>query len=166
MFFTEPYRSAGWRIGEVYRDLLPRLRALAWECGLKLVFKLHPFESIEGHQNLLRKLLPRDQFSEIQWIAGPASSELWNNTRLAMTVKSTIALECVALGIPVFLCTWSQSAYGGYPQQYAKFGLGIYWVHPTSSEMFPSYWQAGQSLARRTAPGFGEPLSRENYAAC
>src|SRR5205085_9898054 len=94
VFFSEPYGSAGWRMEDVYRDLLPQLCALARQCGLKLVFKLHPFESVKGHRNLLRKLLPQDQLAEIQWIAGPTTPELWSKTRFAMTVESTIALDC------------------------------------------------------------------------
>jgi hypothetical protein len=124
VFFTEPYASAGWRIEEVYRDLMPALLALAKDCGLKLIFKLHPFESIKGHRTILRKLLPPSQLSQIQWMAGPASSELWSKICFAMTVESTIALECAAREVPVFLCDWLRSAYGGYSRQYAKFGVG------------------------------------------
>ena len=82
-------QAAGWRMEDVYQDLLPPLCALARQCGLKLVFKLHPFESIKGHRNLLRKLLPQDQLAEIQWIVGPSTAELWSKIRFAMTVEST-----------------------------------------------------------------------------
>ena len=58
VFFTEPFQAAGWRTEEVYRDLLPKLWSLAQSCGLKLVFKLHPFESVKGHRRILRKYLP------------------------------------------------------------------------------------------------------------
>jgi hypothetical protein len=122
--FTEPYGSAGWRMEEVYRDLLPRLRAISHGCGLKLVFKLHPFESAKGHKNLLRKFLSPAELKEIIVVSGPASEELWSKTRFAMTVESTIALECAARGVPVFLCSWLQSAHAGYLAQYARFGIG------------------------------------------
>ena len=49
VFFTEPYEAYGWRRDEVYRDLLPELVALAKVCGLRLILKLHPFESREEH---------------------------------------------------------------------------------------------------------------------
>src|SRR6202023_3450678 len=82
VFFTEPYRGYGWRTDEVYRDLLPRLFCLAQNCGLKLVFKLHPFESLKGHRRMLRRLIPEHEH-QIEVLAGPPTDELWNNTRLA-----------------------------------------------------------------------------------
>jgi hypothetical protein len=124
VFFTEPYGSAAWRIEEVYRDLLPKLCSLAQVCKLKLVFKLHPFESIKGHWNLLRKFLSSEQHGEINVVAGPVTPELCMKTSFAITVESTISLECASRGIPVFLCAWLQSAYGDYVGQYAKFGIG------------------------------------------
>jgi hypothetical protein len=123
VFFTEPYESSGWRNDEVYRDLLPRLDSLAQTCGVKLVFKLHPFESVIGHRKMLRRLLPERE-RQIDVLAGTPSDELWNNTRLALTVQSSTALECAALGIPVFLCAWLRDPCAGYVQQYSRFGVG------------------------------------------
>jgi hypothetical protein len=123
VFFTEPYLGYGWRADEVYRDLLPRLLSLAEDCGLRLVFKLHPFESIKRHREMLRRLVP-DNASQIEVLEGAPTEQLWNNTRLALTVQSSTALECTALGIPVFLCAWLRDAYTGYVQQYARFGAG------------------------------------------
>jgi hypothetical protein len=124
VFFTEPYLTSGWREDEIYRALLPGLRSLAEACGLRLIFKLHPFESVKGQWNLLRKFLSADQLREIEVLAGPISPELWAKTRCAITFSSSVALECDTRGIPIFLCGWMQSAYGGYLQQYAKFGIG------------------------------------------
>jgi hypothetical protein len=123
VFFTEPYPSYGWRSDEVYRDLFPRLWSLAETFSLRLVFKLHPFESIKGHRRMLRRLLPEHE-GQIEVLAGPPSNELWNNTRWALTVQSSTALECSAMGIPVFLCAWLRDPYSGYVQQYARFGVG------------------------------------------
>ncbi len=123
VFFTEPYQSYGWRIDEVYRDLLPQLNWLAHACGLKLVFKLHPFESIKGHRTMLRALKQHHDCG-IEVLSGPPSDELWSNTRFALTAQSSIALECTARGIPVFLCAWLRDSYSGYVQQYARFGVG------------------------------------------
>jgi hypothetical protein len=41
-----------------------------------------------------------------------------------LTVQSSTAVECSALGIPVFLCAWLRDPYTGYVQQYARFGGG------------------------------------------
>jgi len=123
VFFTEPYQTYWWRSDEVYRDLLPRLCSLAQTCGLRLVFKLHPFESIKGHRRMLRRLVPELE-RQIEVLAGPPSDQLWNTTQLALTVQSSTATECAALGIPVFLCAWLRDPYSGYVQQFARFDVG------------------------------------------
>jgi hypothetical protein len=124
VFFTEPYQASGWRVDEVYREILPRLSLLAKTCGLQLVFKLHPFESEKGHRRWLRRYLPHEE-SETHVICGPPTAELWQKTRFAMTVQSSVALECTALGIPVFLCAWLRDPFAGYVQQFERFGAGI-----------------------------------------
>lgn len=123
VFFTEPYANAGWRIDELYQDLLPRLCSLAQSCALKLVFKLHPFESIKGHRRMLRRHLGERE-RQIEVIAGPPSNQLWQNIRFALTVQSSTALECATLGVPVFLCAWLRDPYSGYVEQYARFAIG------------------------------------------
>lgn len=123
VFFTEPYDAMGWRNAEVYRELLPKLWLLVQSSGLKLVFKLHPFESVKGHRRILRKYLPKEEAS-VGVIAGPPSEELWNNTHCALTVQSTVALQCASLGIPVFLCHWLRDLTSGYIEQFSKFGVG------------------------------------------
>lgn len=127
VFFTEPYQAAGWRTDEVYRELLPELWSLAQSCGLKLVFKIHPFESVKGLRRIIRKHLPQpaaEQNASIGVIAGAPSPQLWRNTRVALTVQSTVALQCASLGIPVFLCSWLRDSRSGYVEQFAKFGVG------------------------------------------
>ncbi len=123
VFFTEPYQAMGWRPEEVYRDLLPRLWSLSQACKLKLVFKIHPFESVRGHRRVLRKYLPEHE-PRIGVIAGMPSPELWRNIRFGLTVQSTVALQCAAQGIPVFLCSWLRDATSGYLEQFARFGIG------------------------------------------
>jgi hypothetical protein len=123
VFFTEPYQNSGWRTDEVYCDLLPHLWSLAQRYGLKLVFKLHPFESIKGHRRMLRRLFPKQE-RQIDVLAGPISDELWNSAEFALTVQSSTAIECNARGIPIFLCAWLRDPYSGYIEQYARFGVG------------------------------------------
>jgi len=136
VFFTEPYPSYGWRSNDIYRDLLPRLCSLAQTCGLRLVFKLHPFESIKGHRRMLRRLMPKQE-RDIDVIAGPPSDQLWNKIRCALTVQSSTAVECAALGIPVFLCAWLRDSYSGYVQQYARFGAGNVLETPEQIDEIP-----------------------------
>lgn len=123
VFFTEPYSAGGWRSEEVYRELLPKLWSLAQSSGLKLVFKIHPFESVKGLRQILRKVLPEHE-RKMAVIAGAPSPQLWRNMRFALTVQSTVALECAALGIPVFLCSWLRDSTAGYVEQFSRFGIG------------------------------------------
>jgi hypothetical protein len=124
VFFSEPYSVWSWRMDEVYRELLPHLCSLAETCGLKVAFKLHPFESAKGYRKLLRRLLSAEKAAQIEVITGPTSEQLWQNTRFAVTVQSSIAVESAARGIPVFLCGWLRDPFSGYIQQYQKFSIG------------------------------------------
>jgi hypothetical protein len=124
VFFTEPYHSSGWRTGEIYRELLPKLLTLARASGLELVFKLHPFESMAGHRRTLRRYLGPKIARDIRVITGPPSPELWQNARCTLTVQSSVALECSMRGIPFFLCGWLSDPCAGYVQQFERFGIG------------------------------------------
>jgi len=123
VFFSEPYGVSYWRSDEVYAELLPELSRLADNIGLQLILKIHPFESVKEHRRRLRRYLPQ-RASAVQVITGAPSPELWRNTRLALTVQSTTAVQCAELGIPVFLCGWLRDAHSGYQRQFARFGVG------------------------------------------
>ena len=124
VWFTEGYQAAGWRSTEVYRDLLPPLYSLAQSRGLKLVMKLHPFDSVRDHRHKLRSIL-KTETEDVQIIGGPIGPDLWRNACFALTAESSLALECAARGIPIFLCEWLRDCYSGYGEQYTKFGVGI-----------------------------------------
>ncbi len=152
VFFTEPYRAGGWRIEEVYRDLLPKLWSLSQACRLKLVFKIHPFESVRGHRRILRKYLP-EQEPGIEVIAGDPSPELWRNIRLALTVQSTVALQCAAQGTPVFLCSWLRDTTSGYLEQFARFGIGQVLESPANLSEIPRLLETkGKTVELRSNP--------------
>lgn len=123
VFFSELYGAFYWRSDEVYAELLPQLSQLADEMGLELILKIHPFESVKDHLRRLRRYLPK-RANAIQVVAGPPSAELWQKTRLALTVQSTTAVQCAELGIPVFLCGWLRDAHSGYQGQFIRFGVG------------------------------------------
>jgi hypothetical protein len=147
VFFSEPYQSSCWHSDEIYSDLLPRLYSLAQTCGLKLVFKLHPFESVKGVRRMLRRLAPQLE-RQIEVLAGPPSHELWDTTQFALTVQSSTALSCAALGIPVFLCAWLRDAYSGYVPQYTRFGIGHVLESPEQIAQIPGL------LENRNTRGF------------
>jgi hypothetical protein len=123
VFFSEPFNAMHWRGEEVYRDLLPKLLRAAEQCRLKMVFKLHPFESIKALRRLLKRISP--EAARISMIfAGPSTSELWERTSCAIVIQSTAAIECAERGIPVFMCSWLRDPYSEYVQQFERFGVG------------------------------------------
>ncbi len=124
VFFSEPYDDKDWRSDEIYAELIPRLIALSSTLGLKLVFKIHPFESVKAHRRRLQRFAG-DDAENLKIIAGSPSDELYRKTRIAITVQSTTALECARRGIPVFLCAWLRDAYSGYVAQFIRFGVGF-----------------------------------------
>jgi hypothetical protein len=144
VFFTEPYHSSGWRTGEIYRELLPKLVALARDSGLELVFKLHPFESAAGHKRTLRRYLGAKIARDIRVITGPTPTELWQNANCAFTVQSSVALECSMRGIPIFLCGWLSDPCAGYVQQFERFGIGRVLRSPRELDQVP-HWIASPS---------------------
>lgn len=124
VMFTEPYGAQGWRAEEVYRELLPPLLRLARVAGAKLVFKLHPFEDKKGQWRLLKRVLPAAETREIEVVEGIFTEQMWQNTRIALTVQSTMALDCVTRGVPVFLCAWLRTLETGFVEQFSRFGIG------------------------------------------
>jgi hypothetical protein len=146
VFFTEPFEAAGWRHHEVNLELLPRLYELAENCGLKLVLKLHPFESSRGCRNTLRRVLA-DCADDVEVITGPTSDDLWQRMRFAVTVESSTALECATVGVPVFLCDWLRDLYSGYARQYARFGIGYSLESPEQLADIPQLLQTEKFAA-------------------
>jgi hypothetical protein len=122
VFFTENSISP-WRGDQVYRELMPMLASLARTCGLKLVLKLHPFETRKSYEQWVKRYLPGES-GAVMVMTGVPSAELWRNTRFALTVQSSAALECHSRGIPVFLCGWLREPNCGYLEQYARFSVG------------------------------------------
>ena len=149
VFFTEPYHTSGWRMEEVYRDLLPRLVSVARECRLELVFKLHPFESVKGHRRILSRLLPPAEAREICVVAGPLSAEFWPHVSCALTAQSTVAIDCAERGIPIFLCGWLADGCAGYVQQYGRFGLGCLLDSPQELTRIPELLEKTERVANR-----------------
>jgi hypothetical protein len=123
VFFSE-YSTAPWRGEEMYRDLMPALAALAGECGLHLVFKIHPFENRKSYEQWVNRYLPGELGQKVSIMTGSSNAHLWSQTRFALTAQSTTALECFDRGIPVFLCRWLREPTCGYHEQFARFGIG------------------------------------------
>lgn len=123
VFFTEPYETDLWRPETIYKEIVPRLCAVARQAGKTVVLKLHPFESARQRRRMLNRVLSKDEQQLVSIVAAPLSNEIFQNTWCAVTVESTTAFECATVGVPAFLCGWLRHAYVGYAPQYARFGV-------------------------------------------
>jgi hypothetical protein len=124
LFFSEPYEVGRLRTEDIYRELLPPLARLAREFGRRLVVKVHPFESRAERMELVAKVLPPDNAALVDVIDGPFSPERVAKAWFAVTVESTVVIDCSLLGVPCFLCEWLNLSAYGYTGQYARFGVG------------------------------------------
>jgi hypothetical protein len=124
LFFSEPYEVGRLRTEDIYGELLPPLARLAREFGRRLVVKLHPFESRAERMELVAKVLPPEYAALVDVIDGPFSPELVARAWFAVTVESTVVIDCSLLGVPCFLCEWLNLSAYGYTGQYARFGVG------------------------------------------
>jgi len=179
VFFTEN-SIPPWRGEEAYRDLMPALLSLSRTLGLKLIFKLHPFECRGDYQRWVREFLPVEDRARIAIMTGPPPAELWRNTRVALTVQSSTALECHAQGIPVFLCRWLREPNCAYQDQYARFGIAQVLETPAQIEDIPRAlqrwnpplppdWRGAREITRVTLSELlssSHSLSRGGRAQC
>ena len=119
--FTEPYETDSWRTEAIYKEVLPRLCAVARRAGKAVKIKLHPFESVSQRKRMLNRTLAEGDKQLVTVSGAPLSLEILQNTWCAVTVESTTAFECATAGIPAFLCGWLRHAYSGYASQFARF---------------------------------------------
>jgi len=152
IFFTEPFHAMGWRSAEIYRELLPRLIALARASDLELVLKLHPFESVRSYRNTLRHYLGPKAASEVRVIEGPTTQDLWQRAKCTLTVQSSIALECASRGIPVFLLGWLADPCAGYVEQFERFGVGHVLQSPQELDELPRRIASTKGKIVQTTP--------------
>jgi hypothetical protein len=123
-FFSEPYETDFWRAETIYRETLPRLCEAARRSGKTVILKLHPFESARQRRKMIAKILSEDDRKLVRVTNAPMSREVLSQTWCAVTIESTAAFECAAVGIPAFLCGWLRHSYSGYVPQYVRFGVG------------------------------------------
>jgi hypothetical protein len=124
VFFTEPYETDLWRAEPIYREILPRLCAVARQAGKTVVLKLHPFETVAQRKRLVDAILTEEDRRLVKIISSPPASEVLRSTWCAVTVESTVACESASVGVPAFLCGWLRHSYSGYALQFARFGAG------------------------------------------
>jgi hypothetical protein len=147
-FFTEPYETDFWRTEAIYREIMPRLCAVARRAGKTVVLKLHPFESVSQRKRMLNRTLAEEDKQVVTVSGAPLSLEILQNTWCAVTVESTTAFECAIAGIPAFLCGWLCHAYSGYASQFARF-------HAARMLQFPDQLLQLREMLPDAIPGAG-----------
>jgi hypothetical protein len=137
VFFSEPYELYSGRTETLYRELLPGLCAIARQYERKVVLKLHPFESVSARSRLVDRILTGDdrQLAEISTAA--ISEQLLRRIWFALTVESSVAVECALAGIPCFLCGWFDLGMYSYGRQYEKFGAARILESPSAIPRIP-----------------------------
>jgi hypothetical protein len=124
VMFSQPYEVVGGRAGEIFREILSPLVAIARQLNRRLIVKLHPFESGRGRARLLRSVLSPEEFDHVEISRAPAS-EILPRTFLGIGLDSSVAVECAQREIPYFMCGWLDFNGFGYMRQFAEFGVGI-----------------------------------------
>jgi hypothetical protein len=141
-FFTEPYEADFWRADAIFREVLPRLCAVARRARKTVVLKLHPFESARQRTKLVKRVLSEADRELVSLSDAPLSADILSHTWCAVTVESTVAFECATVGIPAFLCGWLRHAYAGYGGQYVRFGAGHMLDSPDELLLIPDFVEA------------------------
>jgi hypothetical protein len=87
-----------------------------------VIIKLHPFESAPVRQRLLEEVLSAEDREAVDLVRGPLTGELLVNIWFAVTVESSVSVDCAIRGIPCFLCSWFVTPVAGYAKQFVKYG--------------------------------------------
>jgi hypothetical protein len=141
VFFSEPYELYAGRTEQLYREVLPVLCGLAREHGKRVVVKLHPFESLRARSELIRSVVSASEFKQLSVTAQPMSPEFLRRAWCALTVESSVAVECALAGVPSFLCHWFDPRLCGYGAQYARFGAVHLLRSPADLRQVPEFLQ-------------------------
>ena len=147
VFFSETYEVSGGRGRDFYRDVLPPLADLAIRENRELVIKLHPFESLTERKTFIENILSAIQRENIRIISGPLEQALFDRTWFAVTVLSTVAVECALRKIPCFLCSWLECWPYGYVDQFVRFGVAQVLKGPDAIRGLPQLLTKRTSLA-------------------
>lgn len=125
LFFSEPYESYSGRTRELYGEVLPPLCDLARRFGARVLVKLHPFESKPQRKRLIDDVLSSAADRDVVDVVDlRMSDEILAEAWFGITVQSSVAVDCLVVGIPSFLCAWIESDPFDYARQYARYGAG------------------------------------------
>src|SRR6266478_1681212 len=137
VFFSEPYELYSGSTEKLYREVLPALCAIARLYERKVVLKLHPFESASARSRLVDRILTGDDRQLVEISTATISERLLRRIWFALTVESSVAVECALAGIPCFLCGWFDLGMHCYGRQYEKFGAARVLKSPSAIARIP-----------------------------
>jgi hypothetical protein len=164
VFFSEPYELYFGRTETLYRELLPRLCAIAREYGRKVMVKLHPFESLTARTQLVERVLTDDDHRLVEVTAVALSERLLRKIWFSVTVESSVAVECALAEVPCFLCGWFDIDLYSYGKQYARFGAATILDDPADISRIPDLLKSkrpGAEVCNRLC----HPITREDFEA-
>jgi hypothetical protein len=164
VFFSEPYELYFGRTETLYRELLPRLCAIAREYGRKVMVKLHPFESLTARTQLVKRVLTDDDRRLVEVTAVALSERLLRKIWFSVTVESSVAVECALAEVPCFLCGWFDIDLYSYGKQYARFGAATILDDPADISRIPDLLKSkrpGAEVRNR----LHHPMTREDFEA-
>jgi hypothetical protein len=162
VFFSEPYELYYGRTETLYRELLPRLCAIAREHGRKVMVKLHPFESLTARSQLVDRVLTDSDRKLVEVIADPLSERLLRKIWFSLTVESSVAVECALAGVPSFLCGWFDIDLYSYGKQYERFGAARILDNPADISRIPELMGSQRSGAE-VRNRLYTPITREDF---
>ena len=161
VFFSEVYEVSGnGRTVEFYRDVLPSLADLAIQHGRELIVKLHPAESLVERTKFALEVLSENQRKVTRVVAGRLDPTFLSSIWFGVTVLSSVAVECVVLNIPCFLCRWLEFWPYGYIDQFLRFGVGIGLDRPEDMARIPELLAAYRPSAA-LAETCSKPIVRQ-----
>jgi hypothetical protein len=168
-FFSEPYELYYGRTETLYRELLPRLCAIAREHGRKVMVKLHPFESLAERSQLVERVLTDADLTDndrklVEVIADPLSERMLRKIWFSLTVASSVAVECALAGVPSFLCGWFDIDLYSYGKQYERFGAARILDDPEDIARIPELI-GSQRLSAEVRNRLYSPITREDFEA-
>ena len=122
VFFSEQYELTLGRTEILYKQVLPGLCAIARSRGSRVIVKLHPFESLTSRRRLLRQVLSKEDWRQVSLVTGALTGEFLAGIWFAVTVESSVAVDCASRGLPCFLCSWFVPPLAGYEKQFVRHG--------------------------------------------
>jgi len=161
-FFSEPYELFSGRTELFYRELLVNLCQIARAQRRKVIVKLHPFENAPARSALVDRALSTADRELVEISIEPMSEKLLQRIWFAVTVESSVAVECAVVGVPCFLCAWFDLELHSYGKQYEKFGAAQRLGAPQDVLQIPEMLAARTRL--ETTERFYDPISPEALA--